>query len=63
MLDIMYEIPSDPSIESVIITGECIEDGCEPVITHSNVSPENSADLPAEENEGIEPLDLDAVSR
>ena len=63
MRGIMYEIPSDPSIESVIITGGCIEDGCEPVITHSNVLPENSADLPAEENEGIEQIDRDAVSR
>ncbi len=32
MLNIMYEIPSDPTIERVTITKECIEDGASPKI-------------------------------
>ena len=33
MLDIMYEIPSDPTIEKVVITRECVEKKSKPIIT------------------------------
>ena len=34
MMDITYEIPSDPSIESVVITADCVENGAAPQIVH-----------------------------
>lgn len=33
MMDIMYEIPSDPTIKKILITKECIESGTAPQIT------------------------------
>ncbi|MBQ3573360.1 MAG: ATP-dependent Clp protease ATP-binding subunit ClpX, partial [Clostridia bacterium] len=36
MLDIMYEIPSDPTIEKVVITRECVEKKAEPVIIYTS---------------------------
>ena len=33
MMDIMYEIPSDPSVETVRVTKECVTDGVQPIIT------------------------------
>lgn len=35
MLDIMFEIPSDPTIEKVIITKECVKDGVKPKLTYN----------------------------
>ena len=32
MTDVMFEVPSDPSIEKVVITEECVTDGSRPVI-------------------------------
>ena len=32
LLNIMYDVPSDPTIERVCITGKCVLDGEEPVI-------------------------------
>ena len=32
MTQIMFDIPSDKDIEKVLITPECITDGCDPVI-------------------------------
>ena len=32
MTKIMYEIPSDPTIQSVLITEDCVRNGTEPVI-------------------------------
>lgn len=44
MRDIMYEIPSNPSIDKVVITKECITDGAKPTVYASNkvVSPGKS---------------------
>ncbi len=36
MLDIMYEIPSDPTIEKVIITEKCITEKAKPKLIHNN---------------------------
>ena len=36
MMEIMYEIPSDPSIESVTITADCVENGSQPQIVHES---------------------------
>ncbi len=35
MLDIMYEIPSDPTIEKVVVTRDCVEKKAKPEITYS----------------------------
>ena len=32
---IMYESPSDPTIEKIVITEECVKDGAAPEITHN----------------------------
>ena len=32
MTDIMFEIPSDPDIEKVVITADCVRDGAKPVV-------------------------------
>lgn len=36
MTDIMFEVPSDPEIERVVITADCIKDGSRPVIFRRN---------------------------
>lgn len=36
MLDIMYEIPSDPTIQKVIITKDCVEKHAKPHIIHKD---------------------------
>ena len=33
MTNIMYEIPSDPTIQSVLITEDCVQNGSKPVVT------------------------------
>ena len=38
MLDIMYEIPSDPTIEKVVITRECVEKKAKPIITYTTAT-------------------------
>ncbi len=38
MLDIMYEIPSDPTIEKVVITRECVEKKSKPIITYTTAA-------------------------
>lgn len=35
MTNVMYEIPSDPTISEVLITKDCVEKGCQPELTHS----------------------------
>ena len=37
VLDLMYEIPSDESIEKCIITKEVVDEGAEPIITYSDM--------------------------
>ncbi|MEG2119281.1 MAG: ATP-dependent Clp protease ATP-binding subunit ClpX, partial [Pseudoflavonifractor sp.] len=34
MTQVMYDVPSDPTISKVTITGECVEDRTQPVIEH-----------------------------
>ena len=46
MIPIMYEIPSDPDVEKVVITGECVRDGAQPQITRRN-QPRLSSGRPA----------------
>ena len=36
MTDIMFEVPSDPTIEKVVITADCVKDGSRPVIYRRN---------------------------
>ncbi|MEG1858253.1 MAG: ATP-dependent Clp protease ATP-binding subunit ClpX, partial [Pseudoflavonifractor sp.] len=31
---VMYDVPSDPTISKVTITGECVEDRTQPAIEH-----------------------------
>ncbi len=35
MTNVMYEIPSDPSISEVLITKDCVEKGSQPELTHA----------------------------
>ena len=35
MTNVMYEIPSDPSISEVLITKDCVERGSQPELTHA----------------------------
>ena len=37
MLDIMYEIPSDPTVEKVLITEGCVQKKTKPQITYRAV--------------------------
>jgi len=53
MLNVMYDIPSDPSIDTVTITKDCIENGASPEITHKEIAETHDEELP------IESLDLD----
>ncbi len=34
MKKLMYEIPSDPTIESVLVTADCVNNGADPQMTH-----------------------------
>ncbi|MGM9614055.1 MAG: ATP-dependent Clp protease ATP-binding subunit ClpX [Oscillospiraceae bacterium] len=36
MTDIMFEVPSDPTIEKVVITADCVKEGSRPVIYRRN---------------------------
>lgn len=36
MTDIMYTVPSDITVNKVIITKECVKDGAEPIVKHLN---------------------------
>ncbi|NLC73536.1 MAG: ATP-dependent Clp protease ATP-binding subunit ClpX [Ruminococcaceae bacterium] len=40
---IMFEVPSDPSISHVIVTGESVRSGGEPLVIHKNSFVENNA--------------------
>ena len=39
MTDIMYKIPSDPTIQSVLITEDCVRNGTEPQVTRDEAHP------------------------
>ena len=39
MTSIMYEIPSDPTIQSVLITEDCVRNGTKPVVTRDASKP------------------------
>ena len=39
MTDIMYKIPSDPAIQSVLITEDCVRNGTEPQVTCDEAHP------------------------
>ena len=39
MTNIMYEIPSDPTIQSVLITEDCVRNGAKPVVTRDASKP------------------------
>ena len=38
MTEVMFDVPSDPSIERVIITAECVKNGAKPVICRSGAA-------------------------
>ena len=58
MMNIMYEIPSDPAIESVTITKECVEDGSEPLVTYTD----GMAGLSEPEDDTVSPLHIRDVT-
>ena len=41
MTDIMYTVPSDPSIEKVVVTGDCVRNGTEPLVIHRSKAGES----------------------
>ncbi len=41
MTQVMYDVPSDPSIIKVIITAECIENGAAPILIRKNAARES----------------------
>lgn len=41
MLDVMYKIPGDKTIEKVIITGDTVEKGVPAEIVRRNIAEEN----------------------
>jgi ATP-dependent Clp protease ATP-binding subunit ClpX len=41
MTDIMYNVPSDPSIIKVVITADCVENSTEPLVIHRNSAEDN----------------------
>jgi ATP-dependent Clp protease ATP-binding subunit ClpX len=40
MTDIMYNVPSDPSIIKVVITADCVKNGTEPLVIRRNTAKE-----------------------
>jgi ATP-dependent Clp protease ATP-binding subunit ClpX len=40
MTDIMYTVPSDPSIIKVVITEDCVKNGIEPLVIHRSSAKE-----------------------
>ena len=38
MTDIMYAVPSDPTIEKVVVTADCVRGGTEPLVIHGQPS-------------------------
>ncbi|MBQ7174421.1 MAG: ATP-dependent Clp protease ATP-binding subunit ClpX [Lachnospiraceae bacterium] len=58
MMNIMYEIPSDPAIESVTITKECVEEGSEPLVTYSD----GMVSLGEPEDDTVSPLHIRDVT-
>ena len=49
MLDIMYSIPSDPTIEKVVVTRECVEKKAKPQLTYNiNRKKDETSDLKSE---------------
>ncbi len=58
MMNIMYEIPSDPAIESVTITKECVEDGKEPLVTYTD----GMTSLSEPEDDTVSPLHIREVT-
>ena len=44
VLDIMYRVPSDPTIKRVVLTRDAIENGAEPTVIRENVLDTNAGD-------------------
>ena len=41
MTDIMYTVPSDPTITKVVVTADCVRNSTEPLVIHSQTSDES----------------------
>ena len=39
MTNIMFDIPSDPTIQSVLVTEDCVRNGSKPVVTRDPSKP------------------------
>ena len=42
MLEIMFDIPSDPTVEKVVVTPACVRGECGPEIIHGNARAERA---------------------
>ena len=52
MLDIMYEIPSDPTIEKVVITEGCVTKRTRPHIVYRGTKQSDTTEMVPEKNAG-----------
>ena len=43
MTGIMYKVPSDPSIEKVVVTADCVRTGTEPMVIHKSGAGESAS--------------------
>ena len=43
MTGIMYKVPSDPSIEKVIVTADSVRNGTEPLVIHKPETGESAS--------------------
>ena len=39
MTDIMFSVPSDPEIEKVVVTGECVRENTSPTVIRRETTP------------------------
>lgn len=51
MTDIMYTVPSDPTISKVVVTGDCVRNSTEPLVIHSQPRARACPDI-AHDNRG-----------
>ncbi len=60
LMPVMYDIPSDKTIERVTVTKDCIEDGSAPVLTHR--SAEEAEAVPERKTQKLESPEFDSAS-
>ena len=62
LTQVMFDVPSDPTIEKAVITKECVEGAGEPVLTHNPDKINYAVKLNTGKGEGAAPADPASVS-